>query len=68
MAFTRFCQTYERVHVPTNIDQKLSVRINMELPSAVITIITNYLDPLYWYRHKGRLVRWDLQALLETVI
>ena len=40
----------------------------MEIPSDVIKIIKNYLDPLYWYRHKGRLVRWDLQGLLEELI
>ena len=40
----------------------------MQLPSDVINIIVIFLEPKYWYRHKGRLVRWNLQGLLEAVI
>ena len=40
----------------------------MKVPSDLINIITQYMGKLYWYRTKGRLIRWDIQALLESVI
>ena len=46
-----------------------SLKWTMEqIPSDIINIIIKYLDPLFWYRKKGGLVRWDLQGLLEAVI